>query len=235
MSAPAQPPWLRRFAAYDARRDRRQARPPAVGVLLLVVVACAAAGLFGLRHLTDRVSVASVPAPAAPAESASGRPLTWQVWQQPDGSYRLPEAVQAFVHQDLERALGWWQANLLQPDQLEAGLAAHFSGPELAHRRRSLDDCRRHDAVGIVYAGTMPGGVTVLQADGSGRQVWAMWSVGERRAALYRLSDGALVVAVSGGNGSETVLPAAQATYRMVFNPDSRRWTVDELVSVTAR
>jgi len=239
---------LKLLAVYDARRDRWQARPIALGLLMLALVACAVAGLLALRGLTGRVSLAAVPPEgtgtsphaAGGAEAAqpppsnvgapeAERPLTWQVWSLPDGRHDLPSQVQAFACQDLERALAWWQANLRHPDALGAGLPVYFSGAELARRRQSVQDCRRYDAVGIVYAEPLApdgDGAHFLDVDRSGRRVLVSRPHGQRHAALYRLSDGALVP------GSETVLPAAHISYRLVFDAESRHWRVDDQVGM---
>lgn len=217
------------LVARDQRRMQWRVKPIAWGVLMLAILGCLLAGLALWSGLAGRVAVVDAgqhPAAAA-APGSTNRPLSWPVWQE-DGVTHVPPAVEATVAADLNEALAWWEANLLRHDDLEAGLPGYFSGKELERRRRSARDARRYGAVGIVFERVeAAAGAQVLGLDQTGREATLLSPLGRRQAALYRLADGTLVA------GSQTPLPAVTVSYRLVFEPQARRWLVDEEMGVT--
>jgi hypothetical protein len=221
--------FLQMFVARGQRRMRWRVKPVTWGVLMLAILGCLLAGLALWGGLAGRVAVvdAGQHPPAAAAPAPANRPLSWPVWQE-GGATHVPPAVEAIVTADLDESLAWGEANLLGPGNLEAALPAYFSGRELERRRQSTRDARTYGLVGIVFdREEAAAGVRALGVDQTGREATLLLPLGRRQAALYRLADGTLV------DRSQALLPAVTVTYRLVFEPQARRWLVDEEMGVT--
>ena len=228
------------FVRYDRRRERY--RVTFAGWLLVAIT-----GLMGLAAVVGLVRAVDSPLRAAPdttlvgpiiaptpltaAAATSARPAVWAVWEEGVGDtvrYRAPDVVTALVVADFQTAGDWWRAHLRTPDALDAGLADYYAGPLLEELRREAAQLRATGTARLIYQQAPPSDgrpaveVTTFSADG--QTAYLTHLQGASRSAEYRVADGALTP------GSQQAAPPLQATYRLAFDPTSRRWKVHALL-----
>ena len=243
------------FVRYDRRRERWQVTPVGwvVAALAMMVALAAAVGFVrAIHHPIDHLKMVdapdSAPDPIAvvPASSpvTTTRPISWVVEAETlevatgDGSsqpvlFHAPDEIEAMVIEDFNAAMGWWNANQSNPDELEANLPTYFAQEELVRSQQWVVTMRSDDRMSLVYdvqpvlrnadQEALVQAIT-FTADGQGAFVSQL--LGESGVAQYRLSDGTLIA------GSQRRLPAMRLVYRLAFDSAHRRWRIAEQMAV---